>query len=124
MTQERGIVCMFCGEGFGYAGDNPDDETMKAAVDHEKVCPQNPYLAEIADLKEKYRIAVIHASEYKTWVEKAEAENAQVYKTLGRMCELSDIVCSWVDKQNSVYTPDTVRTATKEIMQYVEQVRP
>ena len=55
MTQERGIVCMFCGDGFGYAGEKPDDETMKAAVDHEKVCPENPYLKRIAELEIELR---------------------------------------------------------------------
>ena len=49
-------------------------------------------------------------------------ELRQVYKTLGRMCELSDIVCSWVEKRNRI--PSDVQTAVKEIMQYVEQVRP
>ena len=55
MTQERGIVCMFCGEGFGYAGEKPDDETMKAAVDHEKTCLENPYLKRIAELETELR---------------------------------------------------------------------
>ena len=50
MEKERGIVCMFCGKGFGYVGEKPDDETMNAAINHEKVCPKNPYIAEIAKL--------------------------------------------------------------------------
>ncbi len=44
----RGLVCMFCGEGFGYEGSTPDEATLKAAVAHEKECPKNPYKAEIA----------------------------------------------------------------------------
>lgn len=57
MTQERGILCMFCGEGFGYAGDKPDDETMKAAVNHEKDCPKNPYTYRIKMLEDLIREA-------------------------------------------------------------------
>jgi len=94
MGNERGIVCMFCGEGFGYCGEKPDDETMKAAVDHEKVCPENPYLAEISDLKGKFRIATVLASEYKAWVEKAERENEQlreaIKKTIAENLHLAD----------------------------------
>ena len=86
MGNERGIVCMFCGEGFGYCGEKPDDETMKAAVDHEKVCPENPYLAEISDLKGKFRIATVLASEYKAWVEKAESELALESRALELAC--------------------------------------
>lgn len=87
MTQERGIVCMFCGEGFGYDGEKPDDETMKAAVDHEKACPENPYLAEIADLKEQFRIATIYISEYIAWIGKTEAALAVESKALLLACE-------------------------------------
>lgn len=50
--QERGLVCCFCGEGFGYAGEKPDEATLKAACDHEAQCPKNPYLAKIARLVE------------------------------------------------------------------------
>lgn len=50
-SEERGLVCVFCGEGFGYAGDTPDEATLKAAVDHEKECLNNPYKAEIRYLR-------------------------------------------------------------------------
>lgn len=46
----RALVCMFCGEGFGYVGKSPDEETIKTAVSHEKDCTRNPYKAEIARL--------------------------------------------------------------------------
>lgn len=36
--------------------------------------------AEIDDIKEKLRIAIIHASEYKLWVEKAESEIERLTK--------------------------------------------
>jgi len=49
--RERGLVCVFCGAGFGYAGEQPTEYILKASVDHEKECPNNPYLAEIAALK-------------------------------------------------------------------------
>ena len=49
-TLGRGLVCMFCGEGFGYAGESPDVATLKAAVDHETDCAKNPYKAEIERL--------------------------------------------------------------------------
>ena len=48
---ERGLVCCFCGKGFGYAGTKPDEAIPKAACDHEAVCPKNPYLAEITTLR-------------------------------------------------------------------------
>lgn len=48
----RGLICVFCGESFGYEGETPDEATLKAAVDHEKDCRKNPYKAEIAMLKE------------------------------------------------------------------------
>lgn len=51
-----------------------------------------------------------------------DCELQQAYKSLGRMCELSDIVCPWVEKRNRI--PSDVQAAVKEIMQYVEQVRP
>jgi len=53
MSKEgRGLVCVFCGEGFGYSGETPDEETLRAAVDHEKDCPNNPYKAQIARFRE------------------------------------------------------------------------
>jgi len=50
-NRERRIVCCFCGKAWGYAGEKPTPTIIKAAVDHEKDCPQNPYQAEIARLK-------------------------------------------------------------------------
>lgn len=47
----HGIVCMFCGEGFGYEGQTPDEATLKSAADHERECPKNPYKARIASLE-------------------------------------------------------------------------
>jgi len=47
----RSCVCMFCGEGFGYVGEKPDEATIKAAYDHESSCRNNPYLARIAELE-------------------------------------------------------------------------
>jgi hypothetical protein len=47
---ERGLVCMFCGEGFGYHGQTPDEATLRAAVAHEKECPKSPYRAEVERL--------------------------------------------------------------------------
>jgi hypothetical protein len=53
--RERGLVCLFCGEGFGYAGQTPDEATLKAACDHEALCPRNPYKAEVERLREYIR---------------------------------------------------------------------
>lgn len=50
-ADSRALVCMFCGEGFGYSGETPDESTLKAAIEHEKECPKNPYKAEIERLK-------------------------------------------------------------------------
>jgi hypothetical protein len=50
---ERGIVCCFCGEGFGYAGQKPDDATLKQAYEHEALCPDNPYLKRIRELEKE-----------------------------------------------------------------------
>jgi hypothetical protein len=38
---------MFCREGFGYEGETPDEETIKAAYEHESKCPLNPYLQKL-----------------------------------------------------------------------------
>ena len=48
---ERGLVCMFCGDGFGYAGSAPEEPALKAAVAHERKCPKNPYKNEIYRLR-------------------------------------------------------------------------
>ena len=48
---ERGIVCMFCGKGWGYVGEEPKEEDIKSACDHEAKCDKNPYLQEIARLR-------------------------------------------------------------------------
>lgn len=48
---ERGIVCCFCGEAWGYAGEEPTQELIKTAVDHEKTCEKNPYTARIKELE-------------------------------------------------------------------------
>ena len=53
--RERGLVCLFCGEGFGYAGQAPDEATLKAACAHEALCPRNPYKAEIERLRDAGR---------------------------------------------------------------------
>lgn len=50
---KRGIVCCFCGEAWGYEEEEPTQELIKQAVDHEKICPQNPYLARIKELEQK-----------------------------------------------------------------------
>jgi len=47
----RGLVCMFCGEGFGYVGQTPTSEELERAYNHEKECPNNPYLKRIAELE-------------------------------------------------------------------------
>ena len=49
-VQARGVVCYFCGKGWGCAGETPDAATFKAACDHEAECPRNPYKAAIASL--------------------------------------------------------------------------
>ena len=43
-------------------------------------------LDEIEEEKEKFRIAVIHAAEYKAWVEKAESELAIERRALELAC--------------------------------------
>ena len=50
-TKRRGIVCVFCGQGWGYEGDDPTDELIKEALDHESKCLRNPYIEEIERLK-------------------------------------------------------------------------
>jgi hypothetical protein len=69
--KDRGIVCMFCGEGFGYSGEKPDEQTMKAAVDHEKECPENPYTKRIKFLETALSIAVEGLCVIKTFNGKA-----------------------------------------------------
>jgi len=56
-ARERGLVCLFCGKGFGYAGEKPDEATLKAACDHEAECPDNPYKKKIAELTEALKAA-------------------------------------------------------------------
>ena len=51
MSEERGLICVFCGKGFGYAGKIPTEATLKAACDHEAQCVHNPYKAEIKRLE-------------------------------------------------------------------------
>ena len=51
----RGLVCMFCGKWFGYAGETPDIATIKDAFDHEAQCPKNPYKTEVKRLREAGR---------------------------------------------------------------------
>jgi hypothetical protein len=48
---ERGLVCLFCGEGFGYAGQEPSEEILRTAVEHEAKCLNNPYKARIIQLE-------------------------------------------------------------------------
>ena len=47
----RGLVCCFCGEGWGYEGEKPTEDLLKEAVGHEAKCPRNPYLSEISRLR-------------------------------------------------------------------------
>jgi len=49
----RALICMFCGEGFGYEGSTPDEATLITAVEHEKTCLRNPYKAEINRIKQE-----------------------------------------------------------------------
>ena len=51
-SKRRGLVCCYCGEGFGYAGETPDEDTLKAAYQHEANCIHNPYIAEIKRLRD------------------------------------------------------------------------
>lgn len=53
--EKRGMICAFCGEGFGYAGEKPDEATLKKAYEHEAICPKNPYKKEVEDLKDSIR---------------------------------------------------------------------
>jgi len=48
---ERGLVCLFCGEEFGYAGTKPDEKILQEACNHEAQCPENPYKKRIAELE-------------------------------------------------------------------------
>ncbi len=43
----RALVCCFCGKAWSYDGASPKNELMKEAVDHEKACVKNPYIARI-----------------------------------------------------------------------------
>ena len=49
----RGLVCCFCGEAWGYEGEQPTEALLREAMDHEAKCPKNPYVAEIKRLKER-----------------------------------------------------------------------
>lgn len=51
MTKPLSLVCCFCGQAWGYEGDQPTDELMAEAINHEKICPKNPYTAEIDSLR-------------------------------------------------------------------------
>ena len=55
--RKRGLVCLFCGEGFGYEGEVPDEATLKAAFDHESICENNPYKTRINELENVLQIA-------------------------------------------------------------------
>lgn len=61
--RERGLVCCFCGKGFGYASELPKEKDLKAAYEHEAQCPKNPYLAKITlarEALEKAELSICH----------------------------------------------------------------
>lgn len=78
---ERGLVCVFCGEGFGYVGETPTDEELEQAVNHEKKCPKNPYIAKIDRLKSELK-------DMTNLKEKQEEEMAWLHKELEELEEL------------------------------------
>jgi hypothetical protein len=79
----RGLVCVFCGMGFGYAGQEPDEETLKDACEHEAHCPKNPYLEEIAELKN------LNTTTGQEWMDLHE-EIEQIKKDNDVMAKLND----------------------------------
>ena len=51
----------------------------------------------------------------------------QYSESLGRMAQLCDVVCPWVDRQimgHAIVVPAEVVRAVSEIMEYVDAVRP
>ena len=48
----------------------------------------------------------------------------QYSESLGRLTQLSDIICSWVLQPNGKPRPTEVLNAANEIMEYVDAVRP
>ena len=63
-SAKRGLVCCFCGEGWGYEGEQPTEALLKEAVDHEAQRPRNPYLSEISRLRstlERIRSFPVHS---------------------------------------------------------------
>ena len=85
-SAKRGIVCCFCGEAWGYEGDNPTDALLKAAVDHEAECPRNPYISEINTLRNALR--EIHAEASTTW------DATKPPADMGKICKLADAALS------------------------------
>lgn len=63
--------------------------------------------------KEKFRIAVIHASEYKAWVEKAESELARERLALQIACDCLNARRTKYDDHLPNVTPDTFREKAK-----------
>ncbi len=60
-ANEQGIVCSFCGESWPYepTDGKPPQEILHAAVEHEKVCPKNPYLARIAQAEQVIYVSMM-----------------------------------------------------------------
>ena len=50
------MVCCYCGKAWNYDGVSPKDELMEEAVDHEKICPENPYTMRIREVEATLRI--------------------------------------------------------------------
>jgi hypothetical protein len=83
-ARKRGLVCMFCGEAWGYEGEQPTEALLKDAVEHEAKCPRNPYLAEIASLRHALSV-----------IERRLREDTDPILTLVRACGGDESKRAW-----------------------------
>lgn len=97
--------CHICREDF-----NDDWECSTLCVHDE--CLRH-LRDELKSEKEKFRIAVIHASEYKAWVEKAETELATERLALQIACDCLNARRTRYDDHLPNVTPDTFREKAK-----------
>jgi len=59
----RTIVCCFCNKGWNYTGEQSPESLMSTVLDHEKVCPRNPYRNKISKYETALRAILAQESD-------------------------------------------------------------